>query len=652
MNPTPPRRRFPYLPGLDGIRGLSVAAVLAFHNGSGWASGGFLGVSTFFTLSGFLITSLLLDEVQETGRIRLGEFWTRRFRRLMPAALLTLMGVSVYGALLASPQQLWRLRADSLASLFYFANWHFMFTGRAYEELFGRPSPVQHFWSLSIEEQFYGVFPLLFLGLCRWTGGSRARLGAALGALAAASLALTAWLHQPEQAVTRVYYGTDTRAAELLIGALLALGVAPLRESCALRASPALSALGLAGLIFSFFSWGAATPGSGWLFEGGLGAVALASAAWIAAAIRPGPLARLLALAPLRLLGVISYGVYLIHWPVYLCLDAKTTGLGGTPLLGLRAGVTVALAALSYRFLEQPIRSGRWLPRFQVWRAAPFALAVVAAALVGVTHHLEVPRTVQHPLLGGSPMPPLRAANGAELPRAIVFGDSVASSLGEGLERWGRHTQRAIFWNLASYGCGLTHGTGAIDNTSARGAADRCGRGAEWWRIQLDAFQPQVVFVMAGIWDLRDRRLPEWTRVRAPGDPIFDAWLLGEFENAVATLAASGARIVWLTYPCISPDPDASIVLGPLGKTAALDPARLAHLNHVLLPELARRRPGVVELVDLDARVCPDGAFHDDYEGVQGARPDGVHFSLQAADRLATVLGPLALEPGAPGRKR
>ena len=211
------RRRFPYLPALDGIRGLSVAAVLVFHGGLGWASGGFLGVSTFFTLSGFLITSLLLDEYQMTGRIALLEFWTRRFRRLMPAALLTLSGVALYGALLANPQQLWRLRADSLSSLFYFANWQFMFSGRAYEELFVRPSPVQHFWSLSIEEQFYLAFPLLFLAICRWAGGSRARLGGALAALAATSLVLTACLHQPEGASTRVYYGTDTRAAELLI---------------------------------------------------------------------------------------------------------------------------------------------------------------------------------------------------------------------------------------------------------------------------------------------------------------------------------------------------------------------------------------------------------------------------------------------------
>src|SRR5262245_57706987 len=145
-------RRLPYLPALDGIRGLSVAAVLAFHAGPGWLSGGFLGVSTFFTLSGFLITSLLFAEVQATGRIRLAEFWTRRFRRLMPAALLTLLGVALYGALAADPRQLWRLRGDGFASLFYYANWQLLFSGQAYEELFARPSPVQHFWSLSIEE--------------------------------------------------------------------------------------------------------------------------------------------------------------------------------------------------------------------------------------------------------------------------------------------------------------------------------------------------------------------------------------------------------------------------------------------------------------------------------------------------------------------
>ena len=585
-------RRLPYLPALDGIRGLSVAAVLAFHAGPGGLSGGFLGVSTFFTLSGFLITSLLFAEVQSTGGIRLAEFWTRRFRRLMPAAILTLLGVALYGALAADPRQLWRLRADGLASLFYYANWQLLFSGQAYEELFGRPSPVQHFWSLSIEEQFYLVFPLLFLALCRVAGGSRARLAGALAALAAGSLALTAWLHQPEMASTRVYYGTDTRAAELLVGAVLALALAPLRETSARRAPAWLTLLGAAGLGATGWLWATATPASGWLFEGGLGAVALASAAVIAAASFGGPVARLLAFEPLRLLGVISYGVYLIHWPVYLSLDAKTTGLAPAALLALRVGVTVALAAVSYRLVERPIRSGRWLPRFQIWMAAPVGLAAAAAALLVVTQNLVVPRTVQHPLIGGRPMPPpLRTPAGAELPRVIVFGDSVASTLGDGLVRWGRHARRANVWNLASYGCGLTHGGGAIDNTNAFGGETRCGRGVDWWRIQLRAFRPQVVFVMAGLWDLRDRRLPQWTQRYAPGDPIFDAWLLGEFELALDTLAADSARIVWLTYPCISPDPGAGIVLGPLGNTAALEPARLVHLNRTLLPELLRRRP-------------------------------------------------------------
>lgn len=622
-----------------------MGAVLVFHAGCGWASGGFLGVSTFFTLSGFLITSLLLAELQETGRLALAEFWTRRFRRLMPAALLTLLGVALYGALRADPQQLWRLRADSLASLFYYANWRFMWSRRAYEELFGRPSPVQHFWSLSIEEQFYLVFPVLFLGLWRLTRGSRARSAGALAALAAGSLALTAWLHHPEQASTRVYYGTDTRAAELLIGAVLALAIPPLSEVSVVRAPPALTLAGCAGLFFSLWFWATATPGSVWLFEGGLGAIALASAAWIAAAVRPGPLARALAFEPLRLLGVISYGVYLLHWPVYIWLDATTTRLGPVTSFGLRAGVTIALASFSYRYFEQPIRSGRWLPRFTVWKAAPVALAIVAAALVAVTRHLVVPPSVQNPLLGRSEMPPLRSASGAELPRAIVLGDSVAWTLGRGLERWGGYTKRASIWNLATFGCGLTHGSGAIDNGINEDSEGRCGRGADWWRIEIDEFKPQVAFVMAGLWDLRDRRLPEWTQVRAPGDPVFDAWLLGEFEYAVDVLASAGVRIVWLTYPCISPDPAANIASGPLGKTAALDPARLVHLNHVLLPELVKRRPGLIELVDLDARVCPGGVYSDVVEGVKDARPDGVHFSVQAATRLAAMLGPFALRP-------
>jgi peptidoglycan/LPS O-acetylase OafA/YrhL len=181
---TRPRRLIADQPALDGLRGFAVAGVLLFHAGFSWAVGGFLGVSTFFTLSGFLITSLPIRERKATGSIRLRAFWGRRFRRLIPAAFLTLGLIVLYGEFAATPEQLQALRGDVLATIGYVANWHFLFSGQSYAQLFSSPSPVEHFWSLAIEEQFYFVLPLLAVGVLAMARGSRRALGITLGLLA------------------------------------------------------------------------------------------------------------------------------------------------------------------------------------------------------------------------------------------------------------------------------------------------------------------------------------------------------------------------------------------------------------------------------------------------------------------------------------
>jgi len=219
----PRKSPIPFLPGLEGLRGVALAAVLFFHGGFSWAKGGFLGVSTFFTLSGFLITMLLIWEFSTEGRIRLRRFWGRRYRRLMPASLLCLTGVVVFGWLVATPGQLVTLRGDVLASLLYVANWRFIVTQQSYAQVFSAPSPVLHFWSLAIEEQFYLVFPLVVAAVLALAHGSRRALGAVLTVLAVGSLGLMWVLYTPGQDPSRVYYGTGTRAFELLLGALLAI---------------------------------------------------------------------------------------------------------------------------------------------------------------------------------------------------------------------------------------------------------------------------------------------------------------------------------------------------------------------------------------------------------------------------------------------
>src|ERR687886_1892219 len=238
------RARVPYLPGLDGLRAIAVAAVLLYHADLAWIPGGFLGVEVFFVISGYLITALLLAEWRKRERLDLRSFWLRRARRLLPALLLLLLA-TLTTFVLFLPGEVAKVRGDALSALGYVTNWYFILRQQSYFEVIGRPSPLLHLWSLAIEEQFYLVWPpLLLLLLRRWE-----KRGALVVALAGslASAVLMALLFRPGADPSRVYYGTDTRAAGLLFGAALACVWAPWRdrERAAMRLSPALDGAGL-----------------------------------------------------------------------------------------------------------------------------------------------------------------------------------------------------------------------------------------------------------------------------------------------------------------------------------------------------------------------------------------------------------------------
>ena len=379
-------RSLPYQPALDGLRALAVTAVLAYHAGLTWARGGFLGVDAFFVLSGYLITSLLIVEWRNTGTIDLPAFWARRARRLLPALFLLLVGIAGYALVFAEPEELDKLRNASLATLGYVANWQLAFSGESYFDQFSLPSPLRHTWSLAIEEQWYLIWPLLFVLLLRLGRSSLAVLFTASLVMIAGSALLMAWLYDPGADPSRIYYGTDTRAQSLLVGAVLAMLLAwhgPLRASAA-RLLLQLTAL--AGAIFTGWLWVSASDDSSFLYQGGLLVSAIAIAAVIAAVVQPqrGPLGRLLSLSPLRGLGRISYGVYLWHWPVYLVLTPVRTGWHGYGLLAVQVAVTLALAIASYYVIENPVRRGA-LRSWRAWTVAPTAAAVLVIALVMVT---------------------------------------------------------------------------------------------------------------------------------------------------------------------------------------------------------------------------------------------------------------------------
>ena len=346
--------RLQYAPGLDGLRALAVVVVLLFHFEIGGAHGGFLGVSLFFTLSGYLITQVIVRETSATGRLGLGAFWERRWRRLAPPAVVCLVAVLLLGAL-QSPSIGEPLRGDSIASLLNVANWRFARSGSSYESLFSTTSsPLLHFWSLAIEEQFYIGLALLAAMLARWR---TAVFGGVVVALAC--LSLFAIVRTDSHLV--LYYGTHTRAIELLLGSLLGLFM-PIGRVIGRRARRAAGIVALPALgLFIATVMGTSTS-SVWPYRMGFAAFALLSCLLIVCAVHETPLRRLLRLGPIVWVGRLSYGLYMYHWPIVQYLTSARTGLSAVPLAGARFGLTIAVATLSYSLLEQPIRQRRFLP--------------------------------------------------------------------------------------------------------------------------------------------------------------------------------------------------------------------------------------------------------------------------------------------------
>lgn len=348
----------PYIAGLDGLRAFAVIAVLIYHAETNWLPGGFLGVELFFVISGFLITSGLLSEWRERGHIDLGRFWFRRARRLLPAvAVLLVATLAVSAAFL--PEELAGLRADALASLGYVTNWYLIFDKQGYFESAGRPSLLKHLWSLAVEEQFYIVWPALLAVGLRWLKPV-GTLGVVL-LLSGGSIALMSVLYHHGSDASRLYYGTDTRASGLLIGAALAFVWKPWALTEARRLVRwGLDVIGIATVLALGSLFLHLDEFDGRLYTGGLGLVALLSATAIAVASHPGTQAgRLLNLRPLRWIGVRSYSLYLWHWPVFaLTRPQLDVQFDGVSLLLLRFGLTLLLACLSYELVEKPARSG------------------------------------------------------------------------------------------------------------------------------------------------------------------------------------------------------------------------------------------------------------------------------------------------------
>jgi len=656
-----PHQRVPYLPGLDGVRAFAVIAVMIYHGGLSLTPGGFMGVDTFFVLSGFLITSLLVSEWQGTATIRLGAFWARRARRLLPALLLMMLLVAFYASVIVPRGTYPGLRLDALSTLLYVSNWHFILSGTNYFAQTGLASPLLHTWSLAVEEQFYFIWPLVVLGLLRLTRSLRVLL--VVSCVAAVASAVLMYLLYNPASTNLVYFGTDTRSQCIFIGAALSLGLLmfPRRAGAAAagpgamwrpagrRGRSACALIGMGGAAVTLAIWVWTDSLSSFPYSGGFFLVGIGTAGVILSVVgAPRSLVpRVLALAPLRYIGQISYGLYIWHWPLFLWVNEARTGLSGYALFAARLAVTFAVAVASYHLVERPIRRRTFFKNWRAWVAVPVGVGIVLVATVVATTVPTVAATV--PVLsGGSTTAP---AHGPPV-HVLMIGDSVALTLGLGLElpavgaRYGY-----VMDDLGILGCGVVNGP-EIELMGQRATSAPPCNGAKpapgtplslqpfavQWRHEMVATHPNVVVLLAGRWEDVDREYDgKWTDIL---NPVFAGYVKDQLEAASDLVTATGANLVFMTAPCT--DEGEQLNGAPWPEDS---PARLAVYNR-LVRQVAAQHPTTDSVVDLDGLVCPKGRFTPTYDGVTIRRPDGVHFTTPAGPVLAPVLMPPIVAAG------
>jgi peptidoglycan/LPS O-acetylase OafA/YrhL len=667
--------RLAYLPALDGVRACAVVAVMLFHGGIPHMDGGFMGVDAFFVLSGFLITSLLVGEWRQTLSIKLGAFWARRARRLLPALLLMLLFVAFFASVIVPKGTYGALRLDALATLLYVSNWHFILVNSNYFNETAASSPLLHTWSLAVEEQFYVIWPLVVLAVMYFTRSLRA-LFALCCAAAIASAIWMYLLYDGGLNTNRAYLGTDTRSQCLFIGCALAVGLVLLShraheegrlakgelwrpEGATSRALCAL--LGVIGAAGAIALWVLTTSVSSFPYSGGFFLIGLAVACIILSAVAaPRSLVpRVLSLTPVRYVGRISYGLYIWHWPIFIWLDHARTGLDGYQLFALRVLVTFAVSVVSFHLIERPIRMGTFVSQWRAWLVVPAGVgAVVVAVIAATTGTTAVASTALPGDIGttGSSTTTtttVLSPTAAQPVRVLLIGDSVALTLGLGL---GLPTEQERYGYVLSdkgiLGCGVVFGP-EVELMGARDATPSACNGTPYspgepaaqqpwpnqWLSAITTVKPNVAVLLAGRWEVLDREYQgSWTNIL---HPAYATYVKSQLERASKLVTGAGVHMVFLTAPCTDEGEQ------PDGAPWPEDnPARLAVYNK-LVREVAAAHPTTDSVVDLFGAACPGGKYAGTVDGVVVRMPsDGVHFTVAGGQYLAPKIMPAIVAAG------
>jgi peptidoglycan/LPS O-acetylase OafA/YrhL len=624
------------MPALDGVRAISILGIMTNHGGFAWADGGVISVNVFFVLSGFLITMLLMKEWTRSGTIRLRAFWARRARRLLPALFLLLGAIGLYAAFLAPSGTQGSLRADGLSTLFYFSNWHQIIAGQSYFAQVSAPSPLLHTWTLAIEEQFYLVWPIVVVVILKLSKSPRVLLGVAvLGVLASATE--MALLFHPNVDPSRIYYGTDTRAQDILTGAALGIVLFWRPPVSSPRVRLAFSSLALVGAAVFALEWIKINGSPDVTYRGGFLLADLMVALVICGVtMAPAGLpARILSFGPLTFVGRISYGLYLWHWPIFLVLNQARTGLEGWSLFALRLLATFAISVFSWYVVETPVRQktfGGW----RSWAWVPVGAMAAAGVLVVTTvddgaasNVLLNPRALSASLhqyeYGGFP------PHGNKL-RVLVVGDSLSLTVGFWLTPYASQ-YGVVLRGRPLDGCGLAtalpfdeHGT-VTDGTLAP-----CTQWPTIWKSDIELVHPQVVALVIGWWETMDRMYQgTWQHL---GDPAFDAYEMSQLEKAVSVLGSQGAHVVLMTSPFY--DTGEQLDGRPWDEDS---PVRVNILNQ-MIESVAAQHPGVVSVVPLNKYLDSHGHYTGTIDGKTMRFADGVHTTQAAGTYLAPKVLP------------
>ena len=660
-----------YVPALDGLRALAVIAVVFYHAKFSWMQGGFIGVEVFFVVSGFLITSLLLEEAEENHSVALKQFWYRRARRLLPALFVMLVAVSAW-ALLFSDYKVGQLRHDFLSAVLYFSNWWQVFFSDVPYFAPKDPPLLRHLWSLAVEEQWYLLWPFAFIALLRWRR-SRARAAQTLVGVAVAIMVLTALLYSganPDR-VNFLYLSTLTRSTGLLLGAAGALlwrpwtmtgraRVAEIPERTLTAAAGGSSVL-LAVLAVSL------TVDGAFLYRGGLVLVTLSSLVLVATAVHPNAIGvqRIFGSRPLVEVGKRSYGLYLWHWPIFLFAGARDSA--GKFLFAMV--ITIAVTEASYRLIEEPIRGGvigRWRAilndrdnenrRDILVTATSYGIAaIVLTVSVGIALAATKPIDIsmdQGPdvVFGDTTTVPLEdptqttqpgvVAPSTTLPvlsdpiKLVIVGDSQAKALAinqpSGIEKTFTVSNGSIS------GCGVYDlGTGISSGIDFKQNFDTCQGWEGKWTDAAKKNNAELALVVLGAWEVLDV-LHAGTNY-AFFTPQADALFKAQVKKGIDALIAGGVgKVGLLEVPCMRPQNVAGAGIPAIPERG--DDARTRHLNE-LLQQVATENADTTSFVKGPSEWCTSSIIANDL----GYRWDGVHVYKPGAKLIMETITPTLL---------